>query len=79
VPAEEAEAGDFLQFWRGRSGHSVVFIRWIERDGRRVGFEYRSSQGATDGIGDHIEYFNDSGVRGGQVDPQRMYFARFSR
>ena len=76
VPADEAQAGDFLQFWRGKGGHSVVFLKWVERDGRRVGFTYRSSQGSTDGVGDKTEYFKDSGVEKGEVDPQRMYFGR---
>ena len=30
--------GDFLQFWRtNKSGHSVVFLEWVEEDGRRLG------------------------------------------
>ncbi|QDU71865.1 hypothetical protein [Mucisphaera calidilacus] len=72
LPAD-AKAGDFLQFWRTRSGHSVVFLSWLEEDGERVGIRYRSTQGATDGIGDHEERFK---AHGGHVDPQRCYFAR---
>ena len=78
VTPDEAKAGDFMQFWRGKSGHSVVFLNWVEKDGKRVGFNYRSSQGSTDGIGDKVEYFKDSGVEGGEVDPKRMYFGRLS-
>ncbi|MGB7157657.1 MAG: hypothetical protein WBD40_06300 [Tepidisphaeraceae bacterium] len=76
VTADEAQPGDFLQFWRTRSGHSVVFLNWVEKDGRRIGFNYRSSQGSTDGIGDKVEYFKEAGVEKGEVDPKRMYFGR---
>lgn len=73
VEPEDARPGDFLQFWRQRSGHSVVFLGWVVEDGRAVGVRYRSSQGATDGIGEHTERFAG---HGGSVDPDRMYFAR---
>ena len=76
VTPEEAQSGDFLQFWRTKSGHSVVFLKWVEQDGKRVGFTYRSSQGSTDGVGDKTEYFKDSRIEKGEVDPQRMYFGR---
>ena len=76
VTPDEAQSGDFLQFWRTKSGHSVVFLKWAEQDGKRVGFTYRSSQGSTDGVGDKTEYFKDSGIEKGEVDPQRMYFGR---
>jgi hypothetical protein len=76
ISADEAHSGDFLQFWRTKSGHSVVFLKWALRDGKRVGFTYRSSQGSTDGVGDKTEYFADSGVEKGEVDPKRMYFGR---
>jgi hypothetical protein len=76
VSADDARPGDFLQFWRTKSGHSVVFLDWIERDGKRIGFRYRSSQGSTKGIGDHAEYFKGSGVEGGEVDAKRMYLGR---
>ncbi|WP_428388468.1 hypothetical protein [Mucisphaera sp.] len=73
IGADEAVAGDFLQFWRTRSGHAVIFLGWVEEDGKRVGIRYRSTQRATDGIGDHVERFK---AHGGHVDPQRCYFAR---
>jgi len=76
VMPDEAQSGDFLQFWRTKSGHSVVFLKWVEQDGKRVGFTYRSSQGSTDGVGDKTEYFKDSGIEKGEVDPHRMYFGR---
>jgi hypothetical protein len=77
IEPDKALPGDFLQFWRtNKSGHSVVFIEWVEEDGRRVGFKYRSSQGSTKGIGDRVEYFADADGKSGLVDPQRLYFAR---
>ena len=78
VSADEARPGDFLQFWRTKSGHSVVFLGWEERDGKRIGFRYRSSQGSTKGVGDKSEFFKDSGVEGGEVDRNRMYFGRLN-
>jgi hypothetical protein len=76
VKPDDAQSGDFLQFWRTRSGHSVVFLKWVEKDGQRIGFRYRSSQGSTDGVGDKTEYFKDSGIEKAEVDPKRMYFGR---
>jgi hypothetical protein len=76
ITPDDAQPGDFLQFWRTKSGHSVVFLKWVEQDGKRVGFTYRSSQGSTDGVGDKTEYFKDSGIEKGEVDPKRMYFGR---
>jgi hypothetical protein len=79
VEADKARPGDFLQFWRtNRSGHSVVFVEWIEDDGRRIGFKYRSSQGSTKGIGDRAEYFTGVEGKDGAVDPKRMYFCRLN-
>lgn len=75
IKPADAQPGDFLQFWRTKSGHSVVFLGWIEEDGQPVGVRYRSSQGSTDGIGDKEERFQD---HGGRVDPKRMYFARLN-
>jgi hypothetical protein len=79
VETKQAQPGDFLQFWRtNKSGHSVVFLEWIEKGGQRVGFKYRSSQGSTDGIGDRVEYFARVAGKEGAVDPQQMYFCRLS-
>jgi hypothetical protein len=78
VKFEEAQAGDFVQFWRGKTGHSVVFLNWVEKDGKKIGMRYRSSQTSTDGVGDRTEYFSDSGVKGGQVLRERTYFARLN-
>ncbi|MEO0529042.1 MAG: hypothetical protein AAF266_00545 [Planctomycetota bacterium] len=74
VALDDARPGDFVQLWRtGGSGHSVVFLDWLEEDGRRVGFRYRSSQGSTDGIGDATERFSDAG---GRVLRDRTHAAR---
>jgi cell wall-associated NlpC family hydrolase len=44
IPFDQARAGDFVQFWRGKSGHSAVFLKWIEEGGKKIGFQYRSTQ-----------------------------------
>src|SRR5690606_21239996 len=80
VSMDEAEPGDFAQLWRGRGGHSVVFLGWIlDEAGEKTGLKYRSSQTSTDGIGNNIEYFRDSKAGKGQVDPKRIYFARLGK
>ncbi len=79
VTPDEAQGGDFVQFWRTKSGHSAVFLKWVEKNGKRVGFTYRSSQGSTDGVGDKTEHFKDSGMDGGEVDSARMYFGRLGK
>ncbi|MEZ6017083.1 MAG: hypothetical protein R3F49_18345 [Planctomycetota bacterium] len=79
VPIEDARAGDFMQLWRASdkpSGHSVLFLSWIELDGQRVGFNYLSSQGSTNGIGYNAEYFSDAALGRGRVDRKRLYCAR---
>jgi hypothetical protein len=76
---DDARPGDFLQFWRtNASGHSVVFLDWIEDGGQRVGFKYRSSQASTQGIGDRGEYFAGVAGKNGFVVPERMYFCRLN-
>ncbi|WP_145203545.1 hypothetical protein [Planctomycetes bacterium Poly30] len=81
VKADEAMAGDFAQLWRKKdrpSGHSVLFLGWVEVAGERIGFSYLSSQGSTDGIGHAVEYFADAKAGHGRVDPERLYFARLA-
>jgi hypothetical protein len=81
VKFDDARPGDFCQLWREKSGHSVVFLGWSERDGKRVGLRYRSSQKATNGIGDNTEYFTDSTVpdgKPGKVLRERTYFGRLN-
>jgi len=79
VSLDKARAGDFAQLWRVSkqpSGHSVLFLAWIEVDGQRVGLSYLSSQESTNGIGYSVEYFADSELGKGRVDRARVYFAR---
>ncbi len=79
VTADEARAGDFLQFYRDKGGHSVIFLNWVEENGQRIGFTYRSSQKSTNGVGDRTEYFSDAEGKGGKVDRTRMYFGRLGK
>lgn len=79
VAADDAQPGDFLQFWRtNKTGHSVVFLGWVKDGGKPIGFKYRSSQGSTKGIGNRIEYFAGVPAKDGKVDRKRMYFARLN-
>jgi len=65
VMLKDARPGDFIQFWRASgTGHSVVLLRPIRRDGKLVGIEYRSSQGSTNGIGNRTEHFSDADPKG---------------
>jgi hypothetical protein len=62
---KEAKAGDFIDFSRTNgTGHSVVFINWLRRDGAIVGLRYWSSQESTGGIAYKEEYFSTEN-RGG--------------
>lgn len=77
VTHSEALPGDFAQIWRtNNSGHSVVFMGWVENDGKIIGLKYRSSQGkgAGSGVGNRTEYFSDSGK--GAVIRERLYLSR---
>lgn len=77
VPHSEALPGDFAQLWRtNNSGHSVIFLGWIEEGGKIIGFDYRSSQGkgVGSGVGNRKEYFSDSGK--GSVVRSRLYLSR---
>ncbi len=83
VAFEDAQPGDFVQFWRSpgryafKSGHSAVFLGFATDDaGRRIGIRYRSSQGSTQGIADNTEYFSGSAEHKGSVEPSRVYFGR---
>lgn len=56
VALGDAIPGDLIQFWRrtnldNPSGHSAVFLSW---DGSAL--TYLSSQGATNGVGEHTEH-----------------------
>lgn len=71
VSMEDAETGDFVQFWRlDGSGHSCVFLRWVyDREGNVIGFKYWGSQPQTDGIGTDTEYFAPDPT---SIEPERL-------
>jgi len=78
VLLEDAQPGDFVQFWRNnKSGHSVVFLSW-EKDtkGKITGLKYRSSQKLTNGIGDRIELV---GLGEKDINPKRIYVGRVEK
>jgi len=77
VSLEDAKEGDFCQIWRTNgSGHSVIFISHIYDGDNIIGFNYRSSQKSTNGIGDTKEYYSDSGK--GSMDRKYTYFGRMN-
>ena len=78
VKTDDARPGDFCQFYRAKGGHSVVFMGWAIKDGKRVGLNFRSSQESTKGIGDKTEYFADTGIEGAKVLRDRVYFGRLN-
>jgi hypothetical protein len=79
INPERAKPGDFMQLWRSnKSGHSVVFLEWVKQGRKPIGVKYRSSQPATDGIGDRVEYFAGVSGKEGKVDPKRIYIARLN-
>lgn len=75
VDLENAQAGDFVQFWRNnKTGHSVVFVAWVKDDkGKITGMRYRSSQKYTNGIGDRTETI---GIGEKEINRSRIYVAR---
>jgi hypothetical protein len=78
IPFGAALPGDFIQFWRTKSGHSAVFLNWTVREDEIIGFSYRSSQKYTNGIADNREYFkeyNDE-FENAAVDRNRFYTVR---
>ena len=78
VKLDDARPGDFIQLWRASgTGHSVVLLRQIRRDGRLVGIEYRSSQGSTNGIGNRTELFADADPTGA-ILRARTYVCRLN-
>lgn len=81
VPFEDAKPGDFVQFWRDKTGHSAIFKGWVINEKKdTVGIKYRSTQKSTDGIGDNIEYFEGIEINGkkGEIIKKRTYFARIT-
>jgi len=77
VSLEDAQEGDFCQIWRTNgSGHSVIFLSHIYEGDDIIGFNYRSSQPSTKGIGDSSEHFSDSGK--GKMKKDVTYFGRMN-
>lgn len=76
---EDANAGDFIDFSRTRSGHTAVFINWLrDSKGNIVGFKYWSTQESTGGIAYKEEYFSDNpqGTLKGTVNRSQLYIGR---
>jgi hypothetical protein len=83
VSLEQCEANDFCQIWRtSGSGHSVIIIEKVIKDGKIVGLKYISSNASVNpntgktGVGENIEYFSDSG---GKVIRENTYYARLNK
>lgn len=81
IAFENANAGDFVQFWRkDNSGHSCIFLHWVyDQEGEIIGFHYWGSQPQTNGIGADTEYFypNDYAIEPNRlVDKERFYVGR---
>jgi hypothetical protein len=74
VSQDEAVPGDFVQYWRQTSGHSVVFLDWLlDAGNKKIGLKYRSA--GSKGVGDSQEKFSDSG---GAINRARVYFSRLA-
>jgi len=75
VTLENAQAGDFVQFWRNnKTGHSVIFLNWIKDSfGNITGINYRSTQKVTNGIGNRTETI---GTAPTDINLQRLYVVR---
>jgi hypothetical protein len=78
VPLERARAGDFVTFSRIGSGHSVILLDTIKREGRVIGLHYRSSQPGTNGVGNVTEYFTDTGYTNGTILRDSVVVARLA-
>lgn len=82
VTLDSAKKGDFCQIWRSSgSGHSVIFLERVMKNGKVAGIKYYSSNGGVNqktgksGPGEATEYFTDSG---GSVLKDNTYFARLN-
>ena len=82
VTIEDVKKGDFCQIWRSTgSGHSVIVLEMIKKDGKTIGIKYYSSNTKINpatkrsGPGENTEYFTDSG---GKMLRKNTYFARIS-
>lgn len=76
----QAKAGDFVDISRENwTGHTVVLINWIWKEGSIIGLRYWSSQGSTNGIDYKTEYFNLPDGHGqpyGNIMVDNVYIAR---
>lgn len=74
---EEAQEGDFVQFWRhSGSGHNPVFVNWIRNSSNQItGVRYWGSQGSSNGIGYATESF---GTTSG-INRNRFYLTRIRK
>jgi hypothetical protein len=79
VPIEDVRPGDFAVFFRNpKSGHSVVVVEPLRRGTKLIGLRYRSSQPATDGVGDAVEYLVSSGYGDASIADDTLVVARLN-
>ena len=83
VNLQDAQPNDFCQIWRtSGSGHSVILVEKIVKDGKVTGIKYISSNASVNpisgktGVGENTEYFSDSG---GKMIRENTYFARLKK
>jgi hypothetical protein len=83
ISIENVQPGDFCQIWRtSGSGHSVIVVDMIKKDGKIIGIKYYSSNGTVNpttkktGPGENTEYFSDSG---GKMIRKNTYYARLNQ
>ena len=83
VNLQDAQPNDFCQIWRtSGSGHSVILVEKIVKDGKITGIKYISSNASVNpisgktGVGENTEYFSDSG---GKMIRENTYFARLKK
>jgi len=76
ITLEQAEPGDFVQFWRKKgSGHSAILLEKVKQGDKIVGLKYYTSNSSTQGPGEGKEKFVDAG---GGVIRENTYFARIT-
>jgi hypothetical protein len=78
VSLDHAKAGDFAIFSRPGSGHSVILLGVVRRREEIVGIKYRSAQPSTDGVGDAVEYFIESGLDGSSILRDTLVIGRLT-
>ncbi len=72
----EVRPGDFVNIWRTNgSGHSVIFVNWIEEDGLVVGFRYYGCNTSGDRCPDPDDPANDRGISGPSFDEEYFEWA----